>query len=89
MDCGASKGKEGGGSGTADSGDISFKPLNCYQADDFFKKAAGTLQAFKDITGPLSDKKDNFFDVTGFYEVPGASKYRYQRHIIFCGKSKF
>ena len=41
--------------------------------DDFFKKASGVLQAFKDITGPLGDQKDNFFDVTGFYEVPGAS----------------
>jgi hypothetical protein len=49
--------------------------------DDFFNEATKTLAAFKDITGPLSEQKDNFFDVTGFYEVPGASKYR-RYHII-------
>jgi hypothetical protein len=76
MGCGASKGKEEGGSSSADSGEITFKKTNCYQMDDFFDKAAKTLQAFKDITGPLGDQRDNFFDVTGFYEVPGASKYR-------------
>jgi len=30
------------------------------------------MTSFKDITGPLSDQKDNFFDATGFYEVCGA-----------------
>lgn len=30
------------------------------------------MTAFKDITSPLSDQKDNFYDVTGFWEVPGA-----------------
>jgi hypothetical protein len=75
MGCGASKGNDAGGN-TADSGDISFKPTNCWQMDDFFKKASGVLQQFKDITSPLSDQKDNFYDVSGFYEVPGASKYR-------------
>ena len=75
MGCGASKGKAEGGN-TADNGDIAFKKTNCWQMDDFFNEAAKTLAAFKDITGPLSEQKDNFFDVTGFYEVPGASKYR-------------
>jgi hypothetical protein len=76
MGCGASKGKAEGGNST-ESTDINFKKTNCYQMDDFFDKAMSTLKSFKDITGPLGDQKDNYFDVTGFYEVPGASKYRY------------
>ena len=76
MGCGASKGKADGGNGASDSGDISFKPTNCLQMDDFFKKAAGVLQSFKDISSPVDDQRDNFYNVTGFYEVPGASKYR-------------
>jgi hypothetical protein len=55
--------------------------------DDFFNEAAKTLAAFKDITGPLSEQKDNFFDVTGFYEVPGASKYH--RYYIICARTLF
>jgi len=33
------------------------------------------MTSFKDITGPLGDQKDNFFDATGFYEVCGAGTY--------------
>lgn len=44
--------------------------------DDFFDKAKETLDAFKDITGPLGEQKDNFFEATGFYEQPGAGTYQ-------------
>lgn len=84
MGCGASKGKAEAGA-TADSGEIAFKKTNCAQMDDFFNETTKTLTAFKDITGPLGEQKDNFFDVTGFYEVPGASKYR--RYYIICART--
>ena len=38
MGCGASKGKEDAG-GNADQGEITFKPTNCTQMDDFFNEA--------------------------------------------------
>ena len=43
--------------------------------DDFFGQAKKTLDSFKDITGPLNEQKEKFFDATGFYEVPGAGTY--------------
>jgi hypothetical protein len=40
--------------------------------DDFFDKCKEVLDNFKDITGPLGEQKDQFYEATGFYEVPGA-----------------
>ena len=73
MGCGASKGKAEGAD-TAANADITFKPTSCPQMDDFFNKASGVIQAFKDLTAPLGTQKDNFYDVTGFWEVCGTSK---------------
>ena len=42
--------------------------------DDFFDKAKEVLDNFKDITGPLAEQKDKFYEATGFYAVPGAGK---------------
>lgn len=69
MGCGGSKGK-------ADAEptveDINFRAIGVQSMDDFFDKAKETLDAFKDITGPLGEQKDNFFEATGFYMQPGA-----------------
>lgn len=69
MGCGASKGKE---EAEPDVTEISFKPVGVDSMDAFFDKAKEVMDNFKDITGPLGEQKDNFFEVTGFYEVPGA-----------------
>ena len=74
MGCGASKGKSDEG-GNTESADIEFKHTDVWSVDDFFNQAKRTLDAFKDITGPLQEQKDKFFEATGFYEVPGAGKY--------------
>ncbi len=74
MGCGASKGNSSGAD-TAQNTDITFKPTQCQSMDDFFNSATGVIQAFKDITAPLGEQKDNFLDVTGFWEVCGTSKY--------------
>jgi hypothetical protein len=42
--------------------------------DEFFSRAKKILKALADITEPLNDQKEKFFEVTGFYEVPGAGK---------------
>lgn len=73
MGCGASKGKSEEGGNTQDA-KIEFKDTGVQSMDDFFNQAKKTLEAFKDITGPLGEQKDNFFEVTGFYEVAGAGK---------------
>ena len=72
MGCGASKGKaEGEGS---QSDDIEFKDTGCNSMDVFFNRAKEVLDAVKDLTGPLAEQKEKFFESTGFYEVPGAGK---------------
>ena len=73
MGCGASKGKADG-TDTAQNADITFKPTSCPNMDDFFNTAQSVIQAFKDLTAPLNEQKDNFYDVTGFWEVCGTSK---------------
>ena len=73
MGCGASKGKSDG-AGTGANADITFKPTQCPQMDDFFEKASTVIQAFKDVTSPFGKQKDNFYEVTGFQEVCGTSK---------------
>jgi hypothetical protein len=71
MGCGASKGtaKEQAPS------DITFKPTGVDSMDNFFTKAKDILDTLTGITGPLYEERDKFFEVNGFYEVPGASKY--------------
>ena len=69
MGCGASKGKA---EAEADVTEMTFKPIGVYSMDTFFDKAKETLDGFKDITGPLGEQKEQFFEVTGFYAVPGA-----------------
>jgi hypothetical protein len=69
MGCGESKGDD-----SADQAKIEFKHTNCLQMDDFFRKATATMKAFQDISDPLGDQKDEFYDVSGFYELCGASK---------------
>lgn len=69
MGCGASKGKA---DTEANVTEMTFKPVGVLSMDDFFDKCKETLDSFKDITGPLGEVKDEFFEVTGFYAVPGA-----------------
>ena len=79
MGCGASKGKEEGGN-AAESGEIEFKECGVWSLDDFFGQAKKILEAFKDITGPLGEQKDDFFEATGFVECPAASKLTPSHH---------
>ena len=72
MGCGESKGKAEGGS--TEQAEIEFKETGVWSLDQFFESAKKLLDSFKDITGPLNEQKEKFFDVTGFYEVPGAGK---------------
>lgn len=74
MGCGSSKGKSEDG-GNMEAADIEFKDTGVWSIDEFFGQAKKTLEAFKDITGPLGEQKEKFFEVTGFYEVPGAGKW--------------
>jgi len=74
MGCGASKGKEEEGGNTQEA-EIDFKDTGVWSMDDFFGQAKKTLDSFKDITGPLNEQKEKFYDATGFYEVPGAGTY--------------
>ena len=69
MGCGASKGKA---DAEPDVSEMNFKPVGVASMDAFFDKCKETLDNFKDITGPLGEQKDNFYEATGFYEVPGA-----------------
>lgn len=43
--------------------------------DNFFDKAKELIDGFKDLTGPLGDSKDAFYEATGFYAVPGCGKF--------------
>jgi hypothetical protein len=70
MGCGESKGKAEGEN--KESGEIEFKDTGVYSLDNFFESAKKLMDAFKDITGPLGEQKEKFYDVTGFYEVCGA-----------------
>lgn len=72
MGCGESKGKAEGEN--KESGEIEFKDTGVYSLDNFFESAKKLMDAFKDITGPLGEQKEKFYDVTGFYEVCGAGK---------------
>lgn len=71
MGCGASK----GASKEQAPSDITFKDTGVASMDNFFAKAKDILDQLTGITGPLLEEKDKFFEVNGFYEVPGASKY--------------
>lgn len=46
-----------------------------YEIDEFFRKVKELLDSFKECTVPLDEAKDDFYDTTKFYEVPGSSKY--------------
>jgi hypothetical protein len=48
--------------------------VGVHSLDLFFNKSKETLDALNNITSPLREEKEKFFEVTGFYEVPGASK---------------
>ncbi len=69
MGCGASKGKEQ--KETVE--EISFKNTNVYEVDEFFRKVKELLDSFKEVTAPLEESRDDFYDTTEFYKVPGAS----------------
>lgn len=69
MGCGGSKGKS---EAEPDVTEVNFKPVGVQSMDDFFDKCKEVLDNFKDITGPLGEQKDAFYEATGFYEVPGA-----------------
>jgi hypothetical protein len=69
MGCGGSKGKADAEPSITD---VNFKPVGVASMDSFFDKCKEVLDSFKDITGPLGEEKDQFYEATGFYEVPGA-----------------
>ena len=78
MGCGESKGEEG----SENEVKIAFKDTNCWQMDDFFKKARNLINDFKAIVDPLDDARDDFYNNSGFYEIIGASKYNCHSLII-------
>lgn len=69
MGCGGSKGKS---ESEPEMAEVNFKPVGVQSMDNFFDKCKEVLDNFKDITGPLGEQKDAFYEATGFYEVPGA-----------------
>ncbi len=69
MGCGASKGKEESNT----TQDLSFKYLGVYEVDEFFRKVKNLVDAFKDATAPYDEARDDLYDSSKFYEVPGAS----------------
>jgi hypothetical protein len=68
MGCGASKGTE-----KKSDDKVEFKQCGVTSMDDFFQKCRDLIDQFKETTTPLSDAKEEFFEETGFYEVPGSS----------------
>lgn len=79
MGCGASKGKSD--TEAAAVTELTFKKTDLPDLDSFFDKAKEFLDSIAELTGPLSEEKDKFFDVTGFFLCPGAGKLR--RHLMF------
>ncbi len=77
MGCGASKGKSETEAATVT--ELTFKKTDLYDMDRFFDQAKEFLDSLADLTGPLGEEKDKFFDVTGFFLCPGAGKLR--RHL--------
>mmetsp|Transcript_20415 Transcript_20415/g.19397 ORF Transcript_20415/g.19397 Transcript_20415/m.19397 type:complete len:147 (+) Transcript_20415:11-451(+) len=67
--CSSSK---GGGSKIETVDNLEFKHMNMREVDDFFDKVKTFMDSFKEATAPYEDAKTEFFDVTKFYEVPGA-----------------
>lgn len=43
--------------------------------DDFFRKVKKFVEDFKGATEPYEEAMKELFDLTKFFEVPGASKY--------------
>lgn len=41
--------------------------------DDFFRECKNLMDKFRDIIKPYEEAVDELYDVTKFYEVPGAS----------------
>ena len=68
MGCGASKGTEK--KETVE--EMNFKHIGVWEMDDFFRQVKELLDGFKECTAPLDEAKDDFYDTTKFYEVPGA-----------------
>jgi hypothetical protein len=67
MGCGALKGE-------AAEEKIVFKHLGVHSLDVFFKKCEGLMSDFADMLEPIKKDEVKFFESTGFYAVPGASK---------------
>ena len=55
--------------------------------DDFFRDVRELVEAFNDCTTPYDEAKDIFYEVTKFYEVPGACNYHYLWLTIFIYRS--
>ena len=55
--------------------DITFKNTNVLSVDEFFTKVKDILDSFAKLKEPLIEKKDEFLESTGFFEVPGASNF--------------
>jgi len=53
---------------------MSFKDTGVRDMDIFFGDVKTLLNDFKNITQPLEIALDKFFEITDFYQVPGASK---------------
>eukprot|EP00349_Pseudokeronopsis_sp_Brazil_P002134 CAMPEP_0202964194 /NCGR_PEP_ID=MMETSP1396-20130829/8274_1 /ASSEMBLY_ACC=CAM_ASM_000872 /TAXON_ID= /ORGANISM="Pseudokeronopsis sp., Strain Brazil" /LENGTH=237 /DNA_ID=CAMNT_0049686111 /DNA_START=19 /DNA_END=732 /DNA_ORIENTATION=- len=73
MGCGASKGKEGGDTEKNEVDEIKFKSMNMWEVDDFFRKVSNFLDDFKGALDPYTEAKKQLYDITKFYEVPGAA----------------
>ena len=79
MGCGNSKGKDL--MSEDDDTEINIKPVGVYSLDKFFDAAKETLDTFMNLTSPITEFKDRFFEVTGFFAVPGAGKSYYHNSI--------
>ena len=54
---------------------ISFKKVGIVDVDQFFEKCLQLFNSINDIKAPLEDKRDSFFNETGFWKVPTAGNF--------------
>lgn len=71
--CGASKGEEK----KELAEEITFKECYVFSLDEFFGTVRELVNSFRDVSKPMEDAMTELYDITKFYEVPGASKYSY------------
>jgi hypothetical protein len=71
MGCGESKGKSA--QEPEEKIEVVFKETGALSLDRFFESAKELTDNFKALREPLVEAKENFFFISKFYEVPGAT----------------